>query len=357
MLEIKRPKYLSPSAISTWLSSKEQFFLKYLAVDRPPRILQTQAMSVGSAFDTYIKCFLYARLFGTERAKNEGFDFDTLFERQVEPQNRDFALKAGAHCYQSYKASGALATLLSLLKAAREPPRFEFTAMGTEATLEDGSGIGIYNIVMVDASVPVKTGDAGPVVLLGKPDLHFITKTDISVVDDWKVNGYCSASGKKPVPGYMMLLDGFATKSKHHGTCHKDCIPHEETCGLSYNLVPNIELQQADWARQLAVYSWLCGSPVGSDTVIAIDQLCCMPSFPSPMITVAQHRCMLTKKFQVETYQLAQEIWDTIHSDHIFRELSLDASRERCTILMQQASAYQGDEDKDEFLRRMRRGT
>jgi hypothetical protein len=72
---------------------------------------------------------------------------------------------------------------------------------------------------------------------------------------------------------------------------------------------------------------------------------------------VAQHRCMLTKKFQVETYQLAQEIWDTIHSDHIFRELSLDASRERCTILMQQASAYQGDEDKDEFLRRMRRGT
>jgi hypothetical protein len=354
-LNIKRPKYLSPSAISLWLKDKEQFFLKYLAIDRPPRILQTQAMSVGSSFDAYIKCFLYARLFGTEKAKNDGFDFNVLFEKQVEPQNRDFAMKAGAHCYQSYKASGALGHLLALLQSAKEPPRFEFEAMGHKAELDAG---GIYNTVTVSPQVQViePTATAGNVVLLGKPDLHFTSKSDISVVDDWKVNGYCSNSGRKPTPGYMMLLDGFPTKSKNHGTSHKEAMPYEEACGLSYSLHPNIELQEPDWARQLAFYSWLCGSPVGSDIVIAIDQLCCMPSFPSPMISVAQHRCMLTKDFQVKTYNLAQEIWNIIHSDHIFRDLSLVDSIQRCEILLQQAEAFKGDDAKDEFLRRMRRG-
>lgn len=355
-MELKKVEYLSPSAVSLWLKDKEQFFLKYLCLDRPPKILQTQAMSVGSAFDAYVKCFLYARLFGKEAAVRDGFDFEDLFQKQVEPQNRDFAMKAGAHCFVQYKESGALGHLMTVLQVAAKAPRFEFTAMGKIAQLEDGSGIGIYNTVTLDASVePPPIGSAGPVVLLGKPDLQFETANGISVVDDWKVNGYCSQSGRKPVPGYIKLLDGHKEKSKHHGTTHKDAIPHEED-SLSYSLYANIEEREQDWGRQLAFYSWLCGSPVGSDIIIGIDQLCCMPSYPSPMISVAIHRCTLTKKFQIDTYYLAQEIWNTIHSDHIFRDLSLVDSIARCEILSNQASAYKGDDAKDEFLRRMRRG-
>jgi len=366
-LDLKRPKYLSPSAITAWNTDQEQFFLKYLAVDRPPRILQNAAMAVGSAFDAYVKSHLYERLFGQPRAAQDGFVFDVLFEKQVEPQNRDFAMKAGAICFQAYKVSGALTNLISLLATAAREPRFEFTTIGTPAatTAESGSSDGtltgaFYNTVKLgakaqEAVAKVSTLPYGSVVLLGKPDLEFVTKSGITVIDDWKVNGYMSKNGAKPVPGYMMLYDGFEPKSKHHGTSHKDVIPYEESDGLHYSLYANIEQSKPDWARQLAVYSWLCGAEVGSDIVIAIDQLCCVPSYPSPNISVALHRCVLTEKFQIETYVEAQQIWDIIHSDHIFRKLSLVDSIERCEILLKQASVYAGDDDKTEFLRRMRR--
>lgn len=334
-MELNRPKFISPSALSTWQRSQEEYFLKYLAIDKVPRIPQTQPMAVGSSFDAYVKSYLYRRLFG----EVGDFDFNPLFEKQVEPHNRDFAMKAGAACFMSYKASGALSRLFELLQAAKEPPMFEFTKRGT--VHEEG---GIY--------APVGPGN---VVLLGKPDLFFITKSDISVILDWKVNGYCSTGqGRRATPGYLMYLDGFEPKSKDHGRIHRDAIPYEEPCGLHYSLNPNIEMQEPDWGRQVTTYSWLCGASVGSPIVVAIDQLVCKPSFPVPNISVAQHRCTVTEKFQTETYQMFQTLWETVNSDHIFRDKPLVDSLERCRILKEQASIYKGDDAKTDFLRRMR---
>jgi hypothetical protein len=346
-MELNRPKFLSPSAVSTWLNNPEEYFLKYLAIEKVPRIPQTQAMSVGSSFDAYIKCYLYRRLFGDEQTKTDGFWFEDLFEKQVEPHNRDFAAKAGAVSFMAYKDSGALSKLFELLKTAKEPPMFEFTKCGT--VHEEG---GVYSAIQADG---VSVGSAGPVIILGKPDLFFITRSDINVVLDWKVNGYCSTGkGRNPTPGYLLLLDGFQPQSKDHGRIHRDAIPWEDDSGLHYSLHPNIEMQEVDWARQITSYSWLCGAVVGSPIVVAVDQLCCRPSFPSPNITIAQHRCTVTEKFQIETFKTFQTIWDIVHSDHIFRDKPLVESIERCENLLSQATLYKGDDAKTDFLRRMR---
>lgn len=349
---MKKIQYLSPTALEAYLGNSEEFFLKYLAIDRPPRIPQTQPMAVGAGFDAYIKSYLHRWLFGDNHKHSVEFQFDYLFEKQVEPQNRDFAKKAGANCFVAYKKSGALASLQALLKSAPEEPRFEFTEIA------HASENGVYNKVKTTASVERILSLRGlihdnPVVILGKPDLFFKLKNGIAIILDWKVNGYLSPSGKSPTPGYWRMLDGFEPQSKNHGNSHRECIPYNEG-GFDYSLHPNLEHQEEGWARQVSSYSWICGAEVGSEIIACIDQLACKPSFPSPMITVAQHRCPITEAFQLKTYTQFQEAWDVCHSDHIFRYMSKEDSQKRCEILMRQASVYVGDDPKTEWLRNVR---
>lgn len=347
---------ISPTALDTYLKNDEEFYLKYLTQDRPPRFPQTVPMSVGSAFDAYIKCFLHQRLFGRNHKHSVEFEFDSLFENQVEPQNRDFAKKAGATCFLAYKESGALAQLLGLLTKSPTEPRFEFTEIAHAADH------GVYNTVKMTPKVQETLaargliGTAGPVVLLGKPDLEFSIKgnTDnINIILDWKANGYVSNSGKNPTPGYLNVWDGFNPKSKNHGSTHRDAIPHYEG-DFVYSLHPNLEQQEETWAKQIAVYNWICGTPVGSDIIACIDQLACKPSYPQPMITIVQHRCPITPEFQLKVYEQFQQLWNLAHSDHFFDRMSKEESQQRCALLAKQASIYEGDDEKTRFLRSLR---
>ena len=162
---MRKPKYLSHSSLSLWLQNKEQFYLKYLSENRPPKFTQTQPMSVGSAFDAHVKVAI-------DKALGLGiFIFDELFEKQVEACNRDWARVAGQNCFDQYTDSGALQSLLVLLKDSPSEPQMEFTS-----TMEVERGV---------------AGSIGDVVILGIPDLMFFVGT-IRVILDWKVNGYCS---------------------------------------------------------------------------------------------------------------------------------------------------------------------
>ena len=68
---MRTPEYYSPSSLSTWLNNPRDFYLKYLADERPPREAQTQPMAVGSSFDAYIKCYLASCLWGEGEAEAE----------------------------------------------------------------------------------------------------------------------------------------------------------------------------------------------------------------------------------------------------------------------------------------------
>jgi len=318
---MRQPTYLSPTSIGQFYKDKEEFYLRYLADERPPRPPQTKPMCVGSAFDAYVKSYLYEKLFG--RLVPE-FELETIFEAQVEEQNRDFAREAGQYCFEQYKQHGALADLMLELEQAVDDPRFEFTVEGDIAHERE-------------VGIP----------LLGKPDVYFKTKDGRAVVYDWKVNGYCSRSNTSPAKGYICLRPG--------GKIHKLATPVREG-DLTINGTMTLDQVNESWATQTAVYAWLLGEDVGGDFIVGIDQLACGASDGGkPPIRVAKHRCRVSADHQTELYSKAVHVWEVIESGHIFRELAKEESLQRQQMLDQQYKAYEGEGPNEDWFREITR--
>jgi len=325
----RKLEYLSPSSIAKWENGVEEFYLHYLTPNRPPREPQTQPMSIGSAFDAYCKSYLHDKLFGKNHPDSNRFDFNAIFEAQVEPQHRDWALLNGAYAFQLYKESGALTDLLVDLKSAKSNPRFEFEVRG---------------LVNSEGHTEAMAREINGVTLLGKPDAAYINKDNVHVILDWKVNGYCSKYPTSPMKGYVRLR-GAGGQS---WGCHKECSPFE-IGGMTINIGAFLEHFKTDWAQQLSIYAWLCGESIGSDFVVAVDQLSCKPSYSGyPTVRVAEHRIRISRDFQWRVFRRSCEIWEIIHSGHLFRDLSLEESIARCQLLDQQAEVlYGGNTEED----------
>lgn len=334
-------KHLSPTSISLYLEDLDKFYLKYVSPNRPDRELQTEPMSVGSSFDSHVKAYLRSAL-------NAESEFNTLFkeyfESSVETQNRDFALDAGRECFDAYRRSGALSDLLLQMETAAEGPRFEFTVSSDgDVVTKEGSDEG-YQRCQCGAEHSEHDVDGrcdsrncsmyNPIPglrLLGKPDAWFVNKQGSRIILDWKVNGYCSTAS--PAKGFVRIRSG-------KGITRGDDLPHKDAVilvhrGVAIDSAMPMEVKDASWARQLAVYAWLCGEPVGGEIVGFIDQLVCAPG----KIRVAEHRALIGVSFQEKLYALANEIWDVVHSGWIFRDMSLEESVKRCEALDSVAAA------------------
>lgn len=306
---MKRIEYLSPSGIQAYLNDPEEFYMYYLSDLRPPRFPQTKPMSIGSAFDAYAKSFLHERLFG--KGNDSRFEMNTIFESQVEPHNRDWARVNGQYVFDCYKKSGALADLLLELESSVGSPRFEFEVKGVINGVREGV-----------------TKNLGGVTFLGKPDVHYINKHGTTVVFDFKVNGYCGNYNTSPKPGYIQMRPG--------GGAHKNCIPMNWR-GSMINVGQYLEDIDEQWARQLGIYSWLCGVEVGEECVVAIDQIVAKPGAGKPELRIAEHRLRIKPDYQWTTYKLAEEIWDRCTKGHYFRELSSEESQAKCEQLDRKA--------------------
>lgn len=306
---MRQIQHISPSGLKTFKTNQDEFYLRYLADTKAPSFPQTKAMSVGSAFDAYAKAFLHGRLFG--HGNDSAYKFETLFENQVELHNRDFALVAGAKCWEVYKASGALHDLILELNTAASPPRFEFEVKNTIRW------------------------DTGYVVLLGRPDVFFINDQGAEVVYDWKVNGYMSSAS--PTKGFV--------KSRPDMVAHKDAVPMMFK-GIRINAAQPLETCSEEWAAQLATYAWLLGVPVGStDWVAGIDQLACDPK----RIRTVSHRSKVSSEYQKGLFADYVEVWRRATSGHFFAHLTKEESDFRCSSLDQQAIDLNGTGDDKWF--------
>jgi len=310
---MKTLPYLSPSSLGLWESDKEGFYLKHLAEARPPRIPQIDYMAVGSAFDAYVKSALYEDLFG--KGTNLQFEFDAIFTEQVESHNRDFALDAGKYIMDSYTNSQAYCDLLTALQKSKFEPQFEFR---------------------LDKTVH-------GVPLMGKPDCRFIHEFGAHVILDWKVNGFCSKYGSTPYKYYALIRDGWkpleASPSRKCGQPHKgykEIIHKDVAIGAHF-----MEETNKDWADQLSIYSWMLDEPVGGEDVIfCIDQVACKRRENKfPLLRIANHRARISKKWQQILLQRLTACWQTINSDHVFRDVSKEESIERQEILELEAKA------------------
>ncbi len=316
--------YISPSQFSIWHKNREEWWLKYGTELRAPLIPQTQPMSIGSAFDAYVKASLNEALFG--KGTNPQFDFQTIFELQVEEQNRDWALEAGAYAFACYKKTGAYDELLTELQKSKKPPRFEFRIEGT----------------------------VGGVPLLGKPDLFFVHSSGMHVILDWKVNGFCSKYPTSPAKFYRIVRDGWDTEttkaSRGCGCSHPEFKPMDLN-GWEIHTGYFEEIDW-DWATQLTIYSWLLDEPVGSENLVAcIEQLVAKPFMERPLIRVASFRARLSKGFQESLMAQLQDCWHAISTGYVFQDMSPEESAARCKTLDLQAIALHSDSPEQQMAR------
>lgn len=305
------PKYLSHSALKKFEDKREEYFLSYIADDRPPRLPQTQPMSVGSAFDAFVKSYMYKEVFGRV---DEKFDFTKLFESQVEEQNRDWALKAGAHVFAAYKKSGSCADLLLEMERSTTDPVFE---LGLETTLEHNGH-----------SVPVK----------GYPDLRYTSRTGRWVIRDWKVNGYCGNSSTSPKAGFVVIRDGWDPTlgaSRGANKPHKNA-ELEVIDGIRLNVAMHIHQVNPTWADQLCMYAWMLGVPVGEHFIAGIEQCVAKPNGTMfPDLRFARFQSLADKDEQLRLWDRLVHCWLSVQSGYIFNGIATDRadSDDRCAQL------------------------
>lgn len=323
------PKYLSHSALKTFEDKREEYVLKYILDDRPARLPQTQPMSVGSAFDAFVKSYMYKEIFGRVDPK---FDFTTLFESQVEKHNRDWALKAGAHVFAAYKKSGSCADLLLEMERSTTEPVFE---MGLECYLT-------YN----GYTIRVK----------GYPDIRYTTRTGRWVIRDWKVNGYCGNSATSPKAGFVVIRDGnpdYPTRGANKP--HKNAIL-EVIDGIRLNTAVHIHQVNSTWADQLCMYAWMLGVPVGEMFIAGIEQVVAKPSGTDyPDLRFARFQSLADPQEQRQLWTRLVHMWVSVESGYIFNGIASDRadSDERCEQL---AKFYKkSDNPKDAWLQDLSR--
>lgn len=326
---MRKPQHLSPTSLALFFENPTEYYLQHLSDQRPPKIGQTQPMSIGSSFDAYVKSYLHGRLFGN--GHDPKFQFDTLFEAQVEPHNRDWARQNGEYVFEQYKASGALSDLLLELGKAVGTPRFELEVKGVVNGVRESSEAKILDVP-----------------LLGKPDLFYINHAGASVIHDWKVNGYCSNYPPSPMKGYVRLRESGKNKGQHKEA------QIMSWKGMMINVATLLEHNNKDWGQQLAIYAWLCGMDIGSDFIASIDQVVCKKSEPgNPVLRFAEHRCKIGSQFQWDVFQKAQTAWEIINSDHFFRDLSFEESQAKCQTLDGVSEALKPNTPEDEFFAKM----
>jgi hypothetical protein len=313
------PKSLSYSSMSLWYKDQDEFYIRYLAEHAAPRLPQEQPAAVGSAFDAYVKSMLAHALFGWEMPAQ--FEFGTIFESQVEPQNRDFALAAGKRVLKAYKLCGAYDALLNLLCKSIEPPRFEFKVDGT----------------------------LNGVPFTGKPDCRFVLDLGqgrISCIFDWKVRGYCSKYGASPSKGYSTCLDGFKSEkpSRSQGKEHA-MYKAMDFRGMAINS-GYMEYCNDEYADQLCLYGWLLGEEIGNENVVlGIEELVAkfMGEGNPPTLRYARHRGRVKADYQQNLAERVTTCWHAITSGHVFSGLSREDSDARCQVLEQMSVGLASD--------------
>ncbi len=338
---MRTPRALSPSAFMLYEKDKEEYCLRHLVDNRPPRTKQPLPASVGSAFDSFVKSNIYAKLFGPNH--NPAYSFDALFKDSVEAHNRDEAQVMGKHCLDNYIATGSYDELLESMQGAQEDPSFETT----ENRIID--------------NVPIT----------GKPDARFVNKDGVHVILDWKVKGYCSKYGASPSQGYALCRDGLdweernLTKkqvekklageevtgkhSKSHDTEHKKYLSMNFK-GLTINQ-GYLETCNEGWAIQLAMYSWMKGEEVGDENVVTcIDELVCkfMGAGQRPLIRVANHKARIQSEFQHELFQRLKTLWASINSGWIFQDESRENSNQQFEMISRRACGMASDGSAEE---------
>ena len=301
---MRKPKALSPSALARYEDRREEFYIRYMSEIRTERDPQEVYMAAGSSFDAFVKARIHEDLFGVGSSKGTPYEFETLFEKQVEPQCRDSARDMGQFLMDKYINTGAYALLLKDLLASPVPPTFEF------------------KVEAVVNGVPI----------MGYPDLYYFSPELVKIICDWKINGSYSKHGVSPVQGFQ--TSRYFKKGELTTETHKKFIP------VMYK---DVEVNQngldqfsRDWATQLTIYAWCLGEEPGDeDYIVRMEQAACRPNNKEGGINVkwVTHMSRIDQRFQMEVIRRLMDCWTSIEKGHIFTDLDYEQNVEHCELI------------------------
>lgn len=312
------PRHFSPTSFDLYEKDKEAYYLSYLSERRFDKEPQSMPMAIGSAFDFLVKDYLIKNLVSSKLSGN-----NAEMKAQIDKHNLPEAMEHGKNVFELYRASGALAAISGeIIKNAR----FEF---GVTGAFVEGK--------LVAAAPELDRKDfVGALILNGRPDGYYQTRAKfesllVDVIHDWKVNGWLS-SAKSPDPGYVSV---HCSNGQVKGQ-HKDCfIKYHE--GIKINGAA-ITIPES-WRKQLSIYGWCLGVPIGTPMLGSIDQVI----GPAASGRVAKHRFLISGDFQHSLFERMVEAWEIVNSNWIFRDMPKEASVARCAAL--ETQVVSGPED------------
>lgn len=275
---MRKPEYLSNSALQLFETDRREYYLRYLCETRSPKIAQTRPMAVGSSFDGLVKNAI-EKMCGMPIV-----DYSSQIEAKDGTPERAQAIADGAEVMDFYRSAGGISRLL-----VSGVPRMEFSVKGPLQGTESCVG--------------------GPVILLGKPDLYY-SACGYSCINDWKVNGFCSSAS--PAPGYV-----WCSKTKSH---HKDIFPKVLKSSSGCQMPLNGSADRFLWHDQLAAYGWLLGEDVGSQFLLQVHQV----TRDSKGLRLSEHRVLADKGRQEALRDRYAGAWETIHNGRCFTDLSFE---------------------------------
>jgi hypothetical protein len=287
----QRIHYLSYSAFKLFEQDPEKYYLRYMTKNDAARDPQNHHMAVGSAVDAFIKAELYKRLIGKG---DPAFELQTLFEAQVESPQRDQAWVAGAKLFELYEKLGGLKNILECMRGCVGEPRFEKEIVG-----------------------PVEG-----VIILGRPDIHYIHRMGARIVHDFKAQGWYAQTKAQPKPGYLKISPG--------GKASRDCMPMLHK-GFEINVTKTMNVSHLEWAEQLSMYAWTLGEQVGGDFILTIDHFCCDQQGGEHRL--AWYAALCNSQWQREFFNRLKRAWEHIQQGHVFIGMSKAENDMKCSVL------------------------
>lgn len=325
---MRKPRHFSPTSFDLWEKDKEAYYITYLSERRFDKDPQSIQMAIGSAFDFLVKEHLSLALPKTKLLAS-GSELKIKMSDQVEKHNLQEAALLGRDVFNAYEKSGALAALKQEIIS---DARFEFGVTGAFA---DGKLIAAAPEIKREEAIEINKGIL-PLLLNGRPDGYYKTRARfdsqfLDVIHDWKVNGWLSAT-KSPDPGFVSIhtIDGRVLG--HHKDCYIKYVEGVKVNG-AISCLPNA------WLKQLSIYGWALGVPIGTTIIGSIDQII----GPASKARVAKHRFLIDGGFQRQLFDKITEAWEIVNSDHIFRDMTQEQSASRCAAL--ETQIIEGPED------------
>ena len=293
------PEYLSFSALALFERSPTEYYIRYIHTPKLDREPQTDAMSVGSAFDALVKNRLSMDLFGPEHTERLGLRLRDLVPKQCDSHTLPESLEIAIPIWEQYEESGAYRALLDEVQLSAVEPQFE---------------------VRVQARI-------GGVEIMGYPDLYYHNREGALVVADFKVSGSCSRAGVSPQQGYMICRDIHGSRT--NGCTHKKFVPGFHLGEQVSEYL--IESHTDYWASQLSGYAWCLGEKVGSQNfLVRIEQLAVRPGCKVKCCT---YKSRVSEEYQAELLERYQRCWSAVKSNWIFNDMNLlDSQRKASNI-------------------------